>query len=140
MLSDGKILLCIFQSQFVEKVLGAYRSASPLAVAQHIFFVDFKSFGLPSPTWFNLVRNPVDRFVSRSVYTFHLSCETLDSVLEKTKMIAFCTIQHTSRFPHGFHYLCNTYQSLSFEHSGSITRGKAHATMDTETFCKLILF
>ena len=35
---------------------------------RHLYFIDFSQFGFPNPTYINVVRDPVDRFVSGFYY------------------------------------------------------------------------
>lgn len=45
------------------------RFGEPLSYDKHVYFVDFGRFGAPvHPTWFSMVRDPVEKFVSRFHY------------------------------------------------------------------------
>jgi len=58
------------QEKLVEKITVALHDATiPLSFDRHVYFVNFTSFGRQSPTYINLVRDPVDKAVSRFYYS-----------------------------------------------------------------------
>lgn len=71
------------QEQFVDAVYDVIRrQAVPLIFDRQIQFVNFTAFGKQSPTYINLIRNPAEKIVSRSVCTlqfknsFYVGSET----------------------------------------------------------------
>ncbi|XP_046681036.1 heparan sulfate 2-O-sulfotransferase 1-like [Homalodisca vitripennis] len=58
------------QEQLVEKITESLHDATiPLSFDRHVYFINFTSFGRQSPTYINLVRDPVDKAVSRFYYS-----------------------------------------------------------------------
>ncbi len=47
-------------------------SDDPLMVIGHTAFIDYRKFGLQNPTYFSLVRDPIDRLVSLWVLKIQL--------------------------------------------------------------------
>jgi hypothetical protein len=44
--------------------LKAATASAPVVILKHHLFTNFSTYGLEEPTWINVVRDPVDRFVS----------------------------------------------------------------------------
>ncbi|XP_054256845.1 uronyl 2-sulfotransferase-like [Macrosteles quadrilineatus] len=58
------------QERLVEKITQTLHDATiPLSFDRHVYFINFTSFGRQSPTYINLVRDPVDKAVSRFYYS-----------------------------------------------------------------------
>uniref|UniRef100_A0A1B6DBH8 Sulfotransferase domain-containing protein n=1 Tax=Clastoptera arizonana TaxID=38151 RepID=A0A1B6DBH8_9HEMI len=58
------------QEKLVEKVTDALHDETiPLTFDRHVYFVNFTSFGRQSPTFLNLVRDPIDKATSRFYYS-----------------------------------------------------------------------
>lgn len=58
----------VFQEELVDEVCDREKEeAIPLSFDRHVHFVNFTKFDKQSPIYMNLVRDPVDRTISRSV-------------------------------------------------------------------------
>ncbi|XP_076809289.1 uronyl 2-sulfotransferase-like isoform X1 [Clavelina lepadiformis] len=53
------------RKEFAERILSLPRDT---VFVRHFYFVNFSEFGLRNPIYINIIRNPVDRFISRYYY------------------------------------------------------------------------
>ncbi|TRY70843.1 hypothetical protein TCAL_01210, partial [Tigriopus californicus] len=49
-------------------VIDVNKGPRPYSYHKHIYFINFEDFGLKNPIWISMIRNPVDKFVSRYYY------------------------------------------------------------------------
>ena len=57
------------QEELVEEVTQKVRDeAVPTSFDRHVYFLNFSQFDRQSPTYINLVRDPIDKAASRYVY------------------------------------------------------------------------
>lgn len=78
--------------------MGIINGPRPYSYHKHIYFINFEEFGHVNPIWISMIRNPVDKFVSRYYYnknrrTFHElkrknSSQVLGLTLSKWKRIS----------------------------------------------------
>ena len=56
------------QEQLVAKVMKLSKRKKPYLFDRHVHMLNFTEFGYPQPTYINIVRDPVERFVSAYYY------------------------------------------------------------------------
>lgn len=54
------------QEKLIMEMMTEVRNgALPYAFDRHVFFINFTSFGHQSPTYINLIRDPIDKAIAR---------------------------------------------------------------------------
>lgn len=66
---DKRALTSKEQRLWIEKVAQVNQNLQrPLATDRHLFFVDMESYGTEPVNWINIVRDPIERLISRFYY------------------------------------------------------------------------
>ncbi|XP_044732111.1 uronyl 2-sulfotransferase-like [Chrysoperla carnea] len=67
--ANKRLLTRLEQENFVDEVTNYIKTyAVPMTFDRHIYFVNFTSFDKQSPTYINLIRDPVQKIISRFYY------------------------------------------------------------------------
>ena len=72
---DPRHLNATDQQNHVKNVLK--KPERPLSYDRHVHFIDFTQFGQDQPIWFSIIRDPIDKFVSRYYYNRYYVIEII---------------------------------------------------------------
>jgi len=82
---DPRHLTEIEQKNHVNRVLS--KPSRPLSYDRHVHFIDFSIYNSSQPIWFSIMRDPVDKFLSRYYYNRGGKAILYDKMVERNESL-----------------------------------------------------